>query len=52
MMADLNTTALAAQLLATCNHVIVMAHPAGTSIYWNQGVVDIFGYPQRDRRSS
>ena len=45
-MTDAN--ALAAQLLATAKDAVVIADSDGRVIYWNEGAIDMFGYPAED----
>jgi hypothetical protein len=44
MTADLETTALEAQFVATSKGGIVAAESAGTIVYWYQATVDMFGH--------
>jgi PAS domain S-box-containing protein len=43
-MTDLDVVTLAFQLIARSRDAIVIADPAGTIAYWNEGAVEMFGY--------
>ena len=44
----METDVLASQLLASTKDAVVIADSAGRIIYWNQGAVEMFGYPAGD----
>lgn len=44
-MTELDISALAAQLLVASRDAIVIADPAGSIVYWNDGAANMFGYP-------